>query len=60
MIESYGTKDEHVGLPLSSLNQAIVNTLINDGFIVKTVDGVRGLAEYLSCMSDLIKKNYEV
>lgn len=59
MIESYGTKDQHVGLPLSSCNQAIVNTLIQDGFVVKIVDGVRGLAEYLSCMTNLIKKHYE-
>ncbi|XP_044761117.1 crossover junction endonuclease MUS81 [Coccinella septempunctata] len=59
MVESYGTKDQHVGLPLSSLNQAIANTLIQDGFVIKIVDGVRGLAEYLSCMSNLIKKNYE-
>ncbi|KAK9879314.1 hypothetical protein WA026_004167 [Henosepilachna vigintioctopunctata] len=59
MIESYGKKDEHVGLPLNNLYQATVNTLIQDGFCVKFVDGIRGVAEYLSCVTNLIMKSYE-
>ncbi|KAL3279187.1 hypothetical protein HHI36_016700 [Cryptolaemus montrouzieri] len=59
MIETYGKNDEHVGLPLSSLYQATINTMIQDGFSVKFVEGTRGVAEYLSCMSNLLRKNYE-
>lgn len=59
LIESYGD-NIHIGLPLSTLHQAATNTLVQDGFTVKFSDGTRGTAQYLNCMTKILKENYEV
>ncbi|XP_035216599.1 crossover junction endonuclease MUS81-like isoform X2 [Stegodyphus dumicola] len=50
---------KHCGLPESTLEQAIVNTQIIDGFFVKRTQGIRESVAYLSVMTKLIKNKYQ-
>lgn len=59
LIESFG-KNEHAGLPLTTLYQAATNTLVQDGFSVKFTDSLRGTAEYLACLTKILNDNYMV
>lgn len=59
LVESYG-QNNHVGLPFATLLQAATNTLIQDGFSVKFTDNMRGSAEYLSCLTNILSNNYKV
>jgi crossover junction endonuclease MUS81 len=53
LIESYG-RNEHVGLPITTLYQAATNTLIQDGFIVKFTETGKATYEYLVCLTNFI------
>lgn len=59
LVESYG-QNNHTGLPMTTLQQAATNTLVQDGFTVKFTDDLRSTAEYLSCLSGLLIKTYKV
>lgn len=59
LVESYG-QNNHTGLPLTTLQQAATNTLVQDGFSVKFTDNLRGTAEYLSCMTGILNNMYKV
>lgn len=59
LVESYG-QNNHTGLPLTTLQQAATNTLVQDGFCVKFTEGLRGTAEYLSCMTGILNNIYKV
>lgn len=59
LVESFG-KNNHTGLPLTTLQQAATNTLVQDGFSVKFTDSLRATAEYLSCMTTILNNMYKV
>lgn len=59
LIEHYG-RNQHVGLPITTLFQAAVNTLIQDNFIVKFTDNPRGTCEYLGSLSKFFNKLFKV
>lgn len=59
LVESYG-QNNHTGLPLTTLQQAATNTLVQDGFCVKFTESLRGTAEYLSCMTGILNNIYKV
>lgn len=59
LVESYG-QNNHTGLPLTTLQQAATNTLVQDGFCVKFTENLRATALYLSCMSGILNKTYKV
>lgn len=59
LVESHGS-DQHVGLPLSTLQQAAVNTQVVDGFIVKhTVDHLHSMA-YLASLTRILGRTFLV
>ncbi|XP_022904262.2 crossover junction endonuclease MUS81 [Onthophagus taurus] len=57
LVESLG-KNVHVGLPMTSLMQAAINTMVQDGFMIKFCDNARSTGHYLNDMSKIINKNY--
>lgn len=59
LVESYG-QNTHTGLPLTTLQQAATNTLVQDGFSVKFTDNLRATAEYLSCLTAILTNMYQV
>lgn len=57
LVESHGS-DQHVGLPLSTLQQAVVNTQVVDGFIVKhTIDHRHSMA-YLASLTRILGRTF--
>ena len=59
MVESYG-KNQRTGIPLKSLLQAGVNSLVQDGFIVKYTNDHKHSIMYLATMTNLLRKVYSV
>ncbi|XP_072315454.1 crossover junction endonuclease MUS81 [Eucyclogobius newberryi] len=59
LVEECGTAASHLSLPESTLQQAIVNTQVVDGFFVKRVQDVRESAAYLTVMTRHLRKLYE-
>ncbi|KAJ1526776.1 hypothetical protein ONE63_008350 [Megalurothrips usitatus] len=58
LVESHGS-DQHVGLPLSTLQQAAVNTQLVDGFIVKhTIDHRHSMA-YLASLTRILGRDFQ-
>lgn len=47
LIENFGKK-ERTGLPVTTLQQAAINTVIQDGFFVKTTSSLSHTAKYLA------------
>ncbi|KAE8738479.1 hypothetical protein FOCC_FOCC016039 [Frankliniella occidentalis] len=57
LVESHGS-DQHVGLPLSTVQQAAVNTQVVDGFIVKhTIDHRHSMA-YLASLTRILGQTF--
>uniref|UniRef100_A0A4W4H2C8 Crossover junction endonuclease MUS81 n=1 Tax=Electrophorus electricus TaxID=8005 RepID=A0A4W4H2C8_ELEEL len=60
LVEECGSAAAHMSLPESTLQQAIVNTQVVDGFFVKRVQDVRESAAYLTVMTRHLQKLYQV
>uniref|UniRef100_A0A4W4H1H1 Crossover junction endonuclease MUS81 n=1 Tax=Electrophorus electricus TaxID=8005 RepID=A0A4W4H1H1_ELEEL len=59
LVEECGSAAAHMSLPESTLQQAIVNTQVVDGFFVKRVQDVRESAAYLTVMTRHLQKLYQ-
>ncbi|XP_022616887.1 crossover junction endonuclease MUS81 [Seriola dumerili] len=59
LVEECGTAASHLSLPEATLQQAIVNTQVVDGFFVKRVQDVRESAAYLTVMTRYLTKLYQ-
>uniref|UniRef100_A0A3Q3S044 Crossover junction endonuclease MUS81 n=1 Tax=Mastacembelus armatus TaxID=205130 RepID=A0A3Q3S044_9TELE len=59
LVEECGTAAAHQSLPEATLQQAIVNTQVVDGFFVKRVQDVRESAAYLTVMTRYLTKLYQ-
>ncbi|KAG7497338.1 crossover junction endonuclease MUS81 [Solea senegalensis] len=59
LVEECGTAASHLSLPEATLQQAIVNTQVVDGFFVKRVQDVRESAAYLTIMTRYLTKLYQ-
>ncbi|KAG7218664.1 hypothetical protein INR49_019788 [Caranx melampygus] len=59
LVEECGTAAAHLSLPEATLQQAIINTQVVDGFFVKRVQDVRESAAYLTVMTRYLTKLYQ-
>ncbi|XP_051799684.1 crossover junction endonuclease MUS81 isoform X2 [Acanthochromis polyacanthus] len=59
LVEECGTAASHLSLPEATLQQAIINTQVIDGFFVKRVQDVRESAAYLTIMTRFLNKLYQ-
>lgn len=59
LVEECGSAASHLSLPETTLQQAIVNTQVVDGFFVKRVQDVRESAAYLTIMTRFLTKLYQ-
>lgn len=59
LVEECGTAASHLSLPETTLQQAIINTQVVDGFFVKRVQDVRESAAYLTVMTRYLTKLYQ-
>ncbi|KAK2900069.1 crossover junction endonuclease MUS81 isoform X1 [Channa argus] len=59
LVEECGTAASHLSLPETTLQQAIINTQVVDGFFVKRVEDVRESAAYLTVMTRYLTKLYQ-
>ncbi|XP_041635552.1 crossover junction endonuclease MUS81 [Cheilinus undulatus] len=59
LVEECGKAASHLSLPETTLQQAIVNTQVVDGFFVKRVQDVRESAAYLTVMTRYLTKLYQ-
>ncbi|CAL9694084.1 unnamed protein product [Knipowitschia caucasica] len=59
LVEECGTAASHLSLPETTLQQAILNTQVVDGFFVKRVQDVRESAAYLTVMTRNLSKLYK-
>uniref|UniRef100_A0A8C1MAK6 Crossover junction endonuclease MUS81 n=1 Tax=Cyprinus carpio TaxID=7962 RepID=A0A8C1MAK6_CYPCA len=58
LVEECGSAAAHLSIPESTLQQAIVNTQVVDGFFVKRVQDVKESAAYLTIMTRYLQKLY--
>ncbi|XP_031441011.1 crossover junction endonuclease MUS81 isoform X1 [Clupea harengus] len=58
LVEEHGSAAAHLSLPESTLQQAIANTQVVDGFFVKRVQDVKESAAYLTIMTRYLQKLY--
>ncbi|KAM6909521.1 crossover junction endonuclease MUS81 [Xenentodon cancila] len=59
LVEGGGSAAAHLSIPETTLQQAIVNTQVVDGFFVKRVEDVRESAAYLTVMTRYLTKLYQ-
>ncbi|KAG9346446.1 hypothetical protein JZ751_006757 [Albula glossodonta] len=59
LVEECGSAAAHLSLPESTLQQAMVNTQVVDGFFVKRVQDVKESAAYLTVMTRQLQKLYQ-
>ncbi|XP_033507740.2 structure-specific endonuclease subunit MUS81 isoform X1 [Epinephelus lanceolatus] len=59
LVEECGTAASHLSLPETTLQQAIINTQVVDGFFVKRVQDVRESVAYLTVMTRYLTKLYQ-
>uniref|UniRef100_A0A3B5M007 Crossover junction endonuclease MUS81 n=1 Tax=Xiphophorus couchianus TaxID=32473 RepID=A0A3B5M007_9TELE len=59
LVEGSSSSAAHLSLPEATLQQAIVNTQVLDGFFVKRVQDVRESAAYLTVMTRYLSKLYQ-
>ncbi|GFY55933.1 crossover junction endonuclease MUS81 [Trichonephila inaurata madagascariensis] len=50
---------KYLGLPESTLEQAMINTQICDGFLVKKTQGIKESVSYLSIMTKMLRCKYQ-
>ncbi|XP_026072421.1 crossover junction endonuclease MUS81 [Carassius auratus] len=58
LVEECGSAAAHLSIPESTLQQAIANTQVVDGFFVKRVQDVKESAAYLTIMTRYLQKLY--
>ncbi|XP_046985109.1 crossover junction endonuclease MUS81 isoform X1 [Schistocerca americana] len=58
LVESHGN-NQHVGLPLSTIEQAAANTHVVDEFIITRTPGPLGTIKYLSCVTNFITRTFK-
>lgn len=58
LIESF--EDIQSSVPAQALRQATINTLVQCGMQIKFTESLRATAHYLSCMSQVLYKQYNV
>ncbi|XP_056156608.1 crossover junction endonuclease MUS81 [Lampris incognitus] len=59
LVEECGAAAAHMSIPEATLQQAIINTQVVDGFFVKRVQDVRESAAYLTIMTRYLTKLYQ-
>lgn len=59
LVEECGSAAAHLSIPESTLQQAIVNTQVVDGFFVKRVQDAKESAAYLTIMTRYLQKLYQ-
>ncbi|XP_069570891.1 LOW QUALITY PROTEIN: crossover junction endonuclease MUS81 [Brachyistius frenatus] len=59
LVEECGSAAAHLSLPEATLQQAIVNTQVVDGFFVKRVQDVKESAAYLTVMTRYLSRLYQ-
>ncbi|XP_047433210.1 crossover junction endonuclease MUS81 [Mugil cephalus] len=59
LVEECGSAASHLSLPETTLQQAMVNTQVVDGFFVKRVQDVRESVAYLTVMTRYLTKLYQ-
>ncbi|KAK6291707.1 hypothetical protein J4Q44_G00374920 [Coregonus suidteri] len=59
LVEECGSAAAHLSLPETTLQQAIVNTQVVDGFFVKRVQDVKESVAYLTVMTRYLTKLYQ-
>ncbi|KAK2862834.1 hypothetical protein Q5P01_002367 [Channa striata] len=59
LVEECGMAASHLSLPETTLQQAIINTQVVDGFFVKRVEDVRESVAYLTVMTRYLTKFYQ-
>lgn len=59
IIEEYG-KNQRLTIPHSTLIQASINTLIQDGFLVKYTENHKSSMFYLSSLTKILIKIFKV
>ncbi|XP_064787103.1 crossover junction endonuclease MUS81 isoform X2 [Oncorhynchus masou masou] len=59
LVEECGSAAAHLSLPETTLQQAIVNTQVVDGFFVKRVQDVKESVAYLTVMTRYLAKLYQ-
>ncbi|KAM6960413.1 crossover junction endonuclease MUS81 [Tautogolabrus adspersus] len=59
LVEECGKAASHLSLPETTLQQAIINTQVVDGFFVKRVQDVRESAAYLTVMTRYLTRLYQ-
>ncbi|KAL0970704.1 hypothetical protein UPYG_G00245990 [Umbra pygmaea] len=59
LVEECGSAAAHLSLPETTLQQAIVNTQVVDGFFVKRVQDVKESVAYLTVMTRHLSKLYQ-
>ncbi|KAI8479205.1 Crossover junction endonuclease mus81 [Branchiostoma belcheri] len=58
LVEDFGSSAQHFCLPEATLQQAIVNTQVNDGFFVKRTSDMKGSVTYLTLMTHYLQSHY--
>lgn len=58
LIELFDTR--HTGLPMTTLYQAAINTLVQDKFTIKFTQDVSGTAKYLFSLYSILNSTYLV
>nr|XP_033809501.1 crossover junction endonuclease MUS81 isoform X1 [Geotrypetes seraphini] len=58
LVEDYGTS-QHLSIPEATLEQAIVNTQVVDGFFIKRTKDIQESAAYLTLMSHHLQRLYK-
>uniref|UniRef100_UPI00358E0D33 crossover junction endonuclease MUS81 isoform X2 n=1 Tax=Myxine glutinosa TaxID=7769 RepID=UPI00358E0D33 len=57
LVEDHGSV-QHMSIPETTLQQAIVNTQVVDGFIIKRTHDIRGSAAYLTIMTRHLQRRF--
>lgn len=60
MIESHGRNDKYGSLPMSTLLQASINSVVQDEFIVKFTNDHRHSMLYLAQFTESLTRLYKV
>ncbi|XP_078592433.1 structure-specific endonuclease subunit MUS81-like isoform X3 [Branchiostoma floridae x Branchiostoma japonicum] len=58
LVEDFGSSAAHFCLPEATLQQAIVNTQVNDGFFVKRTADMKESVTYLTVMTNYLHSHY--
>lgn len=59
LVEKFGN-EAHLGLPINTLQQAIINTQVVDNFFVKRTNSHKQSMFYLSMLTNLLTTTFKV